>query len=264
MSGSCREAAGRDPVRAHVPPRRARRQGDGRDERVRPRDGARAVPHGRARRRVHPLAELLHPARRGDGARGTRHPPLGGAPGPDAARGRARPPGRLRGGRGAVPARAGTRVRPDPRALLALRRGRARPARDVGRAARADVPHPRAAQEHGGAVGGRGRARAADRRGVADHRRGRPHRRRQRGGARAPGLVLRRARRARRGHPVRRRHGVVPADGSRGGQGLARARARALADLRGATAADQGTRDLARRDGAAAGGHAAHHRRRSG
>ena len=176
----------------------------------------------------------------------------------------ARASGRVRGGRGAVPARAGTRVRPDPRALLALRRGRARPARDVGRAARADVPHPRAAQEHGGADGGRGRARAADRRGVADHRRGRPHRRRQRRGARAPGLVLRRARRARRGHPVRRRHGAVPADESRGGQGLARARARAAPDLRGATAADQGTRDLARRDGAAAGGHAAHHRRRPG
>ena len=80
---------------------------------------------------------------------------------------------------------------------------------------------------------GRGRARAADRRGDADRRRGRPHRRRQRGGARAPRLVLRRARRARRRSS---RAASTPSCSSRwiapAAQGPARARARAAPDLR--------------------------------
>ena len=140
-----------------------------------------------------------HPARRGDGARGARHPPPGGARG---ARCRARTVhahlDEFVAGVERVPARAGTRVRPDPRALLALRRGRARPARawdaplvqmfhtlgrlknTVAQTAAEVEPELRIAEES---------------RIVA---RGRPHRRRQRGGARASRLVLRRARRARR------------------------------------------------------------------
>jgi len=112
---------------------------------------------------------------------------------------------------------AGDPLRPDPLALLALRRGGPAAAGALGRAPRAHVPHARPSQERGGRDSRRAGARAPHRRGDPHRRGGRPHRGRQRGGAGAPRLVLRRAQRAGRGDPVRRGHRAVPADGPRQG-----------------------------------------------
>ena len=72
----------------------------------------------------------------------------------------------------------GQTLRPDPQPLLAVGRGGAQPARGVGRAVRADVPHAGPDEEPGGADARRARERAAHPRRDRAARAGRPHHRR--------------------------------------------------------------------------------------
>ena len=149
---------------------------------------------GRARGRVHPLAEPGHPACRGAGRRRAGRPPAGGGRGAHASRGRPRAPRRVRDGR-----RSASRSREGLEydlihahywlsgvAGLALREAWGAPLvhmfHTLGRLKNAVAQTPAEVEP-----------RAPDRRGDADRRRRRPHRRRQRRRAGAPRLVLRRA-----------------------------------------------------------------------
>ena len=245
----CREPPRRDALRAHLPARRARRQGDGRHERLRARDGARAGPHGRARGRLHALAERHDSPRGRAGAGRARHPSARGPRGADAARGAPPPPRRVRGGR-----RRRSRGRRGSTTTSSTRTTGSRAWRGSQLRERWGVPLVQMFHTLGRLKNSVAQTPdelepelriAEESRIVAEADRI------------VAANVVERAHlvwyygarsRARRGHPLRRGHRAVPADGSGHGQGPARAAARSAAALRGAAHADQGPRD-------AAGGH---------
>ena len=149
-------------LRAHLPPRRARRQGDGRDERLRARGVARARAAWASRSTCSRGARIRgsrRSVRLGTGRAGDPRPRRAG-PADGAGRG-GRPSRGVRGRRRDVPRARARALRSRPQPLLAVGAGGAGPGASLGRAARPHVPHARSDQERGRRRIGRHRARRA-------------------------------------------------------------------------------------------------------